>query len=391
MREKQLGRSSIVSSILQMLPAFAWLTTLAPDAGARPGTHPVVVSTWDARASSVVLGYRHGSLDSGSLNMLSYHANFSSTGGKLSSQFGLYYLNLSSDSEDPTAHGLAGSATAVFNLPVTRRFDNGLPLTAIDFYVGSAPTALISGERNYLTLPLTIGVGVPITPVKAISIIPWFEFSPSVNLDTEIHDFHIAPADADKYVTVNQMTGEVKVDFTSSDVENLIGETVDLKASAAVGARAGLDIALHASDYFDFTANVGLSSFGSAFSGTQVLYLGGGLIWRWDDIVPAVLPAERRLLHESCDDVELRFKSCPNSKNWRSPEETQRLYGPRPSAAPTSAPAAPSPSQVPAAAPPPSPAPTPTPAPAPASPNSAPPPPTPPSEPAPGVSGSFPG
>jgi hypothetical protein len=389
MREKQLGRSSVFSSILRVLPAFAGLTALAAGAHARPGTHPVVVSTWDARASSVVFGYRHGSLDGGSLNMLSYHANFSSTGGKLSSQFGLYYLNLSSDAGDPTAHGLSGSATAVFNLPVTRRFDNGLPLTAIDFYVGSAPTALISGERNYLTLPLTLGFGVPITPVKAISITPWFEFSPSVNLDTEIHDFHIAPSDADKYVTVNQMTGEVKVDFTSSDVEDLIGQTVDLKTSAAIGARAGLDIALHASDYFDFTANVGLSSFGSAFSGTQVLYLGGGLVWRWDDIVPAVLPAEKRLLHESCDDVELRFKSCPNSKNWRSPEETQRLYGPQPGANPATAPAVPS--TAPAAAPPAPAAPTPSPAPAPASPNSAPPPAPPPSDAAPGVSGSFPG
>jgi hypothetical protein len=350
-----------------------------------------VVSTWDARASSVVFGYRHGSLDGGSLNMVSYHANFSSTGGKLSSQFGLYYLNLSSDSGDPTSHGLSGSATAVFNLPVTRRFDNGLPLTAIDFYVGSAPTALISGERNYLTLPLTLGFGVPITPAKAISITPWFEFSPSVNLDTEIHDFHISPEDAGKYVTVNQMTGEVKVDFTSSDVEDLIGKTVDLKTSAAVGARAGLDIALHASDYFDFTANVGLSSFGSAFSGTQVLYLGGGLVWRWDDIVPAVLPAEKRLLHESCDDVELRFKSCPNSKKWRSPEETERVYGAQPGASPTTAPPPAPLSPAPGAAPSPAPAPAPSPAPAPASPNSAPPPPPPASEAAPGVSGSFPG
>ena len=38
-----------------------------------------------------------------------------------------------------------------------------------------------------------------------------------------------------------------------------------------------------------------------------MFYLGGGFIWRWDDIVPAVLPAEKRLLHESCDDVEARF------------------------------------------------------------------------------------
>jgi hypothetical protein len=363
MHGKRTAGSSLVARALRALPAFAWLTAITPEAVARPGTHPIVVSTWDARASSVVLGYRHGSFDGGGLNELSYHANFSSTGGKLSSQFGLYYLNLSSDGSDPTAHGLSGSATAVFNLPVARRFNNGLPLAAIDFYLGSAPTALVSGERNYLTLPLVIGFGVPLTPAKAITITPWFELSPSVNLDTEIHEFHLTPEDATKYVTVTQnpTTGrpDVTVNFNASDVESLIGESVDLKTSAAVGARAGLDLALHVSDYFDLGLNATLSSFGSAFSGTRVLYLGGGFIWRWDDIVPAVLPAENRLLHESCDDVEARFRSCPNSRKWRSPEDIERLYGSKPGApamptentpaVPATTPVAPTPAVTPAA------------------------------------------
>jgi hypothetical protein len=383
MHRKRRAGSSLVSQVLRALPAFAWLTVLTPEVLARPGTHPVVVSTWDARASSVVLGYRHGSFEGGGLNELSYHANFSSTGGKLSSQFGLYYLNLSHDSSEPTAHGLSGSATAVFNLPVARRFNNGLALAAIDFYLGSAPTALISGERNYLTLPLALGFGVPLTPTKALTITPWFEFSPSVNLDTEIHSFSVSPQDAGKYVTVNQMTGEVTVNFNASDVESLIGESVDLKTSAAIGARAGLDLALHVSDSFDFDLNVALSSFGSAFSGTRVLYLGGGFIWRWDDIVAAVLPAERRLLHESCDDVEQRFKSCPNSRKWRSPEDIERLYGPKPATTPTPG------ENTPPAVPTPPPA-APTPAPVPADPTTAPPPP-PSDAAAPGVSGAFPG
>lgn len=396
MHAKQYGRTSLVLSILRVLPALAALAAFAPDAEARPGTHPIVVSTWDARASSVVLGYRHGLLDGGGLNEVSYHANFSSTGGKLSSQFGLYYLNLSHDSSEPTAHGLAGSATAVFNLPVARRFDNGLPLAAIDFYLGSAPTALISGERNYLTLPFVLGFGVPMTPAKALTITPWFEFSPSVNLDTEIHSFHITPEDAKKYVDVNTMTGDINVNFTAGDVEELIGKSVDLKTSVAIGARAGLDLALHASDSFDFGLNAAMSSFGSAFSGTRVLYVGGGFAWRWDNIVSAVLPAEKRLLDESCDAVEQRFRSCPNSQKWRSPEDVERLYGPKPANTPVTAPdpavvpaAAPAPAAVPA----PSPAPTAPTMPAPSDPSSVPPPaadaPAP--APPPGVSGSFPG
>jgi hypothetical protein len=117
-------------------------------------------------------------------------------------------------------------------------------------------------------------------------------------------------------------------DFTADDVEKLVNKSVELKTSFGVGARGGLDLNLHASDYFDFNLNAALSSVGTAFSGPRVLYLGGGVTWRWDDIVPAVLPAEKRLLHESCDDVEARFKSCPNSSQWRRMDDP--AYGPLP-------------------------------------------------------------
>jgi hypothetical protein len=314
-------------------------------AAARPGTHPIVVNTWDARASSVVLEYRRGLLDGGGMNVVSYHANFSSTGGRLSSQFGLYYLNFS-EAAAPTAHGLAGSATAVFSLPVAPRFENGLPRAAIGFYVGSAPTALISGERNYVSVPFVFGFGVPLSPAKAITITPWFEFSPSVNLDTVIHSYDFSNEDPLKYI--DPVTHEIRL--TSSDVERVLKESVDLEFGFAVGARGGVDLALHASDYFDFSVNASVSSVGTAFSGTRVVYLGGGFVWRWDDIVPAVLPAEKRLLTESCDNVEARFRSCPNSRKWRSPEDVQQQFGPtelKPPASPAATPIAPAPAAAP--------------------------------------------
>ncbi len=311
----------------------------ASEASARPGTHPIVVHTWDARASSVVLEYERGLLDGGGMNIVSYHANFSSTGGRLSSQFGLYYLNFS-EASNPTAHGLAGSATAVFSLPVASRFENGLPRAAIGLYVGSAPTALISGERNYVTVPFVFGFGVPISPAKAISITPWFELSPSVNLDTVIHSYDFSNVNPLDYY--DPATGTVKK-LTASDVEKILKDSVDLEFGFRVGARGGLDIALHASDYFDLALDASMSSVGTAFSGTRVVYLGGGFVWRWDDIVPAVLPADKRLLHESCDDVETRFRSCPNARKWRSPEEIQRQFGPTELKAPAPAPATPAP------------------------------------------------
>lgn len=354
---RHIGRTSLAAGL------FAAVFASASSASARPGTHPVVVPTWDARASSVALQYRRGFVDGGSVDVVSYHANFSATSGKQSSQFGLYYVSLAEPGL-PTVYGLAGSATALFNLPVAQRFDNGLPLAAIDFYVGSAPTALVSGERNYLTIPLVLGFGVPITPHKVISITPWFEISPSINLDTVIHSYDFSNEDPTKYI--NPRTGEIQL--TSDDVERVLSESVDLEMTGAIGARGGVDLALHASDAFDFDLSATMSSLGTAFAGRRVIYLGGGFTWRWDEIVPAVLPAEKRLLHESCDDVETRFKSCPNSRRWKSPEELQQSYGPTtiapsgdtqavppsstatPSASPSSAPPRSSPAPAPPAA-----------------------------------------
>lgn len=375
------GRGARGSTLLGGLALMSGL--LASEvASARPGTHPIVVNTWDSRASSVVLEYHKGLLDGGGMNVISYHANFSSTGGRLSSQFGLYYLNFS-EASMPTAHGLAGSATAVFVLPVASRFENGLPRAAIGLYVGSAPTALISGERNYVSVPFVFGFGVPLSPAKAITITPWFELSPSVNLDTVIHSYDFSNENPLDYI--DPATGELKL--TSADVERVLSKSVDLEFGFGVGARGGIDLALHASDYFDFAVNASMSSVGTAFSGTRVVYLGGGFVWRWDDIVPAVLPAEKRLLNESCEDVEARFRFCPNSHKWRSPDELQQKFGPteiKPPTTPSSpapTPSAPTPITPPPAAAPVAPASPPATALPPAATTPEPPPPAPPAPP----------
>ena len=72
-------------------------------AWALAGTHPIVVSSWDARASSVALEYRHGFMKDGGFNDVAYSANFSSTSGKLSAQFGLHYVNFKAEAGDPRA------------------------------------------------------------------------------------------------------------------------------------------------------------------------------------------------------------------------------------------------------------------------------------------------
>lgn len=341
------------SRTISVSAALGVLTFLAAPLEARPGTHPIVVSTWDARASSVLVSYRHGLLDGGGFNTVSYEANFSSTAGTLSSQFGLHYLNLNlGEAESRTLHGLAATATALFHLPVASRFDNGLARAAIGFYVGSAPTALVSGERNYLSIPLVFGVGVPISPAKAVTITPWAEFSPGANLDTVIRSFELTNVDPNDYLTPDG------IQLSEDDVERVLQDSVELDVYASIGARAGLDLAFHLSDSFDVTTSAAVSSIGSAFSGARVIYLGGGLVWRWDHIVPAVLPAERRLLHESCADIENRFRSCPNSRNWMRPEDLPTSpsqpaqSAPPRQPAPLRAPVAPAPSEAEVPAPP---------------------------------------
>ena len=68
-------------------------------------------------------------------------------------------------------------------------------------------------------------------------------------------------------------------------------------------------------------------------------------MWNWDDIVPAVLPPERRLLKESCEDIAQRFYTCPQSEKCplRKPAEpAQPCSGnPPPPPVPTSVPTTP--------------------------------------------------
>src|SRR6187551_2203622 len=100
------------------LVAAAFSTALAGHAAATAGTHAPAVSTYDTRASSVVFGYRHGFSDAGSFNTFSYNANFTSTSGRLSAQFGIHYVNFKEAEADTRAHGVAGSGVAVLEFPI---------------------------------------------------------------------------------------------------------------------------------------------------------------------------------------------------------------------------------------------------------------------------------
>jgi len=289
--------------------AVLFSTTLV---AAREGTHPLVVSSWDTRASSILLHYRHGFLSGGGIDIVSAAGSFASTSGKFSAQFGLHYLSFADASEDPTLHGVSASAVGVLALPVLPRYDDGLPHAAVAFYVGSAPTGLFSGRRNDFSVPLLLGAGAPLSPARVVSITPWLELSPGMSLDTRIRAIELSAEDPEQYV--DPVTGQVRLD--EDDVERILSNAVDLESSFAVGFRAGVDLALHATSVTDVNAMAAVSSVGSAFRGKAVVYAGGGFTFRWDAIVPAVLPADRRLRRERCENIEERFRSCQSSRGW---------------------------------------------------------------------------
>lgn len=351
-----MGKRLIVGSL------SAWFVLFGRAAQALPGTHAPAISTYDTRASSVVLAYRHTSSDAGPLNTFSYNANFSNTTGVLSAQFGIHYVNFDAKANDSTAHGVGASGVALFVLPVAARWADGVPKAAIAFDVGSVPTVYVSGQRQYVTLPLVFGFGVPLSPHKAITLTPWFEASISANLDTIFTstDISVDPT----WVTVTQdpnNPANTKVSLKDGAVEAAVKNGVSIDSGFYVPMRAGFQADIHVSQTVDLNLYSSIATLGGAFGGASALTLGAGLSFRWDSIVPAVLPVERRLEHEDCEAVEARFRSCPAASTWLSPEQRARQAqptAPASSAPPTAPPPPvnPKPTPAPAAAPPPPPA-----------------------------------
>jgi hypothetical protein len=336
----------------------------------------------------VAFAYRRGILSGGGFNHLSYNANFTNTTGVLSAQFGLHYINFKGSSAEAGSHGVAGGAVALFNIPATRRYDNGVPVIGVAPYVGIVPTAIINGQQSFLTLPAVLGLAFPMSPGDFITLTPWFEAALSVDLDTVIKPASLGSQDICNIVDCtpfvnpdpnNPPSTEQEVNFNAQTVTEIVAQGVDVELSVNAPMRFGLDVGFHAGDALDFTLYGGMATLGSVFKNTKVGFVGASLVWRWDDIVPAVLPPERRLLRENCDDIEARFRTCPASRSWLKPEQVEaerkeaekarRQQGNK---------AAPPPAAPPPKAPPPTGAPTPVPVtpvpvtPAPASPAPAP-------------------
>jgi hypothetical protein len=360
----KLGNRS-ACAIAFALSAAALLGPL--DALARGGTHGTSVSTWDTSASTIVLGFQNAFVTPGGghLRIASYHVNFSSTSGRLSSQFGLHYLNYAETDKDDSTNGIGGTVLAQFAIPATARYENGLPKVSFNFFFGATPAALINGQINYVTIPLVLGIGLPLSPVKQISIVPWVEFAPSLNLDTKIKPF-------EGTVDIGTAADPSQVSITEDDVAKILADSVEMELSFAAKLRGGLTFVVHLGDRVDLQLNGFVTRIGTFSDSKIAIFVGGGLVIAWDKPVPAVLPPERRLENETCGSVETRYKQCPGYnqllKAASTPQEPSAQAAP--TAEPTTAPAPTTEPVAPAAAPTPAPEPVapttqPTPPPAP--------------------------
>jgi len=337
------------------------LTTLATrPVAATGGAHAPAVSTYDTRASSVVFAYRHGFSDAGSFNTFSYNANFTSTSGRLSAQFGIHYVNFLQQDADTRAHGVAGSGVAVLEFPVAGRFEDGVPKVAVAMHLGGVPTAYISGERNFLTVPFVLGFGVPLSPIRQLTFTPWYELAIAANVDTVVRPEGVTIDSTS--VQIDPMTGTASL--KPGAVQDALSKGVTVDLTVNVPMRVGLDAALHLGKSADLNLYGMFSTLGGAFSGESVKTVGASLVVRWDDIVPAVLPKPAVEEHESCESTERRFRACPNARFWLTPEQRgQATPDAAPAPAPTP-PATPAPVGAPApTAPPPATAPAPAPTP----------------------------
>ncbi|MBN2801568.1 MAG: hypothetical protein JXR91_00590 [Deltaproteobacteria bacterium] len=284
------------------------------------GTHSFAVSTFDTTRSTVSFSYHHGfMLEGGSVNFAGYNANFTSTTGKLSSQFGLNYVGINPPEYNKYLNGVSGSAVAVYGIPIGNRYANGMPKASFSIFMGSVPTALFSNEFNYVTIPINIGLGIEVNPVKFLSITGWFEIAPSFNIDTVIKydnmQKYLEGLSEDDLNIVYGPDGMVET-VTVNDyvIDNMVSNTLELEYSFSFRMRGGLQFVLNLGDKIDLQLDAAIVQAGSNFDSKSTIFTGAALVFAWDDAPIGILPKEERFKNISCGDIVERATHCPSFK-----------------------------------------------------------------------------
>ncbi|MBN2719009.1 MAG: hypothetical protein JXX14_24390 [Deltaproteobacteria bacterium] len=307
----------MLNRIFQTGFLFGCIVMLLPmTANAKPGTHGRAISTWDTTRSSIALMYHRGIiLEGGLANNLSYNVNFTSTSGKLGSQFGLQYMNLSPREPQDTLHGGSVSAVALYGVPMGKRYSNGLPKAALSFFFGAVPAVHTNGKYTFSTFPLVFGLGVELNPIRHLSITPWVEGAPSFNFDSVIRydafQNRINQGTIDDIQIDYGPNGEIlDVSVDNAVVEDLLDDAIEYELAIAFRIRGGVSITGHIGDRLDVQVNASVVQMGNDFDAKPTVSFGGGLVWAWDDAPMGILPEEERASTLSCKAVEARYTQC---------------------------------------------------------------------------------
>ncbi|MCB9670083.1 MAG: hypothetical protein H6734_11470 [Alphaproteobacteria bacterium] len=248
---------------LVAIPLFAACLGV-PDAHAVSGAHPPAISTWDTRSSSVVLGYQESFGLGGTLRSATYSSNFTSSSGRLSSQFALHYLAYGLDDWPSVAHGAGGSAITLHQWPLIGDLRDGPADLALAVYGGPAAALVMNGRDNLAMVPVPLGLGVPISPFHELTLTPWAEVAPTLEVISRIEEVDI------------QVEDGVPV-----DVQQTLESALGLHVGMRVPARGGVDLNVHAGRV-DFAARIGLSSLIDERGARPVGSIGLGVTVHWD-------------------------------------------------------------------------------------------------------------
>lgn len=347
--EKRNGRVGRIA-VFMVSVAIGILTLMSGNVFAKPGTHGWAVSTWDTTRSTVVLNFEHGFMSGGgSSNIMGYNANFTSTTGRLSAQFGMQYLNLTPDGVDWALHGGAGSVVALYGIPIGQRYDNGMPKASFSIYAGSVPTVLSNGQYNYVTLPFVFGTGFEVNPIRHLSIVAWVEGAPSFNIDTVINyrefqqrltefsdeisgAFDQGAESLMEYVDIsydeNGVPQSVQIRNPDALLDEVLTDFIQYELGGAFRMRGGLSMVLNLGDRLDLQMNGTVAQVGADFDAAPTWFIGTALAFAWDDAPLGIRPESHRASQLSCSTVLNRLKDCKEYQelvNQIRKEEAEKL------------------------------------------------------------------
>lgn len=243
------------------------LSLLFSLAQARPAMLPDSTVITDTRASSVGLDGTAVFAPAGTGWHGTYLTTFTSTSSEVTANFGLHYLNFA-DTQEGTFHGVAASSMTKFSVSLAERFDNGVPRAQLQISPGIVPMAMVGPRSVEVDLPALLRVGVVVSPTPWFSLVPWVEGG---------FDLHFRGAVSEVF-------------FDDPDVEELldVDEMLSYELKFYSIFRSGLVANFHVGR-FDFRLHGGFITPTVDHPGV-VGQVGASLIFRWDKVVPAVLP-----------------------------------------------------------------------------------------------------